>query len=71
MIKTQPIKIEDEFVKHFGVEYGDMRLSVFTSWCDNMGLSLSEQQCLEARIEHRGITVQFDTHIDAINKESK
>ena len=67
----QIITIEKEFISHFGAEYGDMRLSTFTSWCDKMGLSLSEQQCLEARIEHQGITIQFDTHMDAIKKESK
>ena len=71
MTLGQIIKTEGEFIEHFGTNYGDMRLSTFTNWCDKMGLSLSEQQCLEARIEHHGIMVQFDTHMDAMNKESK
>ena len=71
MTNGQIITIEKEFISYFGTEYGDMRLSTFTGWCDKMGLSLSEQQCLEARIEHHGIVVQFDTHMDAIGKESK
>ena len=67
----QIITMEEKFISHFGTNYGDMRLSTFTNWCDTMGLSLSEQQCLEARIEHQGTTIQFDTHMNAINKESK
>ena len=61
------ITFEDKFKNEFGTNAGNMRLSVFTAWCNNNGLDANAQLCLSSRLyEDCVVSVQFDAHMDLI-----